>query len=219
MDILLIWTTSWRFFAVLSAFSFTRNRVSHMVGAMGDFRTARSRLLRAGLFNQGIGTLCLLDSARRQSKCPYSIRHCDCAVQGARSILDVFRSSCRERFCTGELFELQLLSDAGKAHQSYADGRAGQNEYHQRHYRCYRHLLENLGSGTIVALLASYLLFTRTEEAFREIYSQTVAHFVLGCRKQLMSDPGRKKFGKLFGIDLTQWDEDEFPIMNLDVFK
>jgi hypothetical protein len=43
--------------------------------------------------------------------------------------------------------------------------------------------------------------------------------FVLGCRKQLISDPGRKKFGKLFGIDLTQWDEDEFPRTNLDVFK
>jgi hypothetical protein len=79
-------------------------------------------------------------------------------------------------FSHESLFELLLLSDAGTALRSYAEGRAGRQGYHRRHYLCYRHLRESLSSGTFVALLARRLLFTRTEDAFRELYPQTLTN-------------------------------------------
>jgi hypothetical protein len=80
-------------------------------------------------------------------------------------------------------------------------------------------LLESFGSGTIVALFAGRLLLTPIEEAFREIYPQTIADFVLGCRQNLMSAPGRRQFAELFGVDLAGWNGDESPRTNPGIFK
>jgi hypothetical protein len=57
-------------------------------------------------------------------------------------------------FSRCELFELPLLSDDGTALRSYADGNAEREGYHRHHYLGYRHLLELIGSATIVAILA-----------------------------------------------------------------
>jgi hypothetical protein len=118
-----------------------------------------------------------------------------------------------------DLLELPLLSDAGSALRSYAGGNTGRDGYHRYHYLCYRHLLESFGSGTIVTILAQRLLFTPTEEAFLEIYPQTIADFVLGCRQNVISAAGRKKFGELFGVDLAERNGDESPRTNTGIFK
>jgi hypothetical protein len=137
-----------------------------------------------------------------------------------RDVFSLFADVLAEKgFSRGDLFELPLLSDAGNALRSYAEGNAGRRGYHRYHDLCDRHLLESLGSGTIVALLARLLLFTPTEEAFREIYPQTIADFVLGCRQNVISAAGRKKFGELFGVDLAGWNGDGSPRTNAGIFK
>jgi hypothetical protein len=98
-------------------------------------------------------------------------------------------------FSRSDFFEIPLLSDAG------TEG------HHRHHGLCYRHLLESIGSGTMVALLARRLLFTTTEEAFQGMYPQTIADFVLECRQNLISATGHRKFGELFGFDLAGWNE------------
>jgi hypothetical protein len=93
-----------------------------------------------------------------------------------REIYSIFSHLLAEKgFSRESLFELPLLSDAGTALRSYAKGGSEREGYHRRHYLCYRHLLESLGSGTLVALLARRLLFTNTEKGFRELHPQTLA--------------------------------------------
>jgi hypothetical protein len=76
-----------------------------------------------------------------------------------------------KRFSLGDLYKLPLLSDAGKLLRSYAGGKAEREGYHRHDYLCYRDLLESVGSGTTVALLARRLLCMPPEEAFNEIYT------------------------------------------------
>jgi hypothetical protein len=63
------------------------------------------------------------------------------------------------------------------------------------------------------------LLSTPTEDIFREVYPQSVADFVLGCQRNVISVPGREKFGELFGVDPTQSDGNECPTTCMDVFR
>jgi hypothetical protein len=95
----------------------------------------------------------------------------------------------RERFAN-----LALLSDEGSAIVSYARSRG------QRHFFCYRHILESLGSGTFVALLARRLIFTRTRLQFDNLTPQTMSDFAMGVQKQFISPAGAQKFAKVFGL-------------------
>jgi hypothetical protein len=63
-------------------------------------------------------------------------------------------------FSRNEPFEISLLSDAGKALRSYAEGNAEREGYDRHHYLSSRHLLDSIRSGTMVAFLARSLLFT-----------------------------------------------------------
>jgi hypothetical protein len=74
-----------------------------------------------------------------------------------------------------DLQRLPLLSDEGKAL-----GKHQEKCQHIAHYFCVRHLLESLGSGTFVALLARRLLFTQTRQAFDKIIEQTLSDFAIG---------------------------------------
>jgi hypothetical protein len=58
----------------------------------------------------------------------------------------------------------------------------------------------------------------RTEDAFREVYPQSVADFVLGCQRNVISVSGREKFCKLFGVDPIQSDGNECLRTHTDVF-
>jgi hypothetical protein len=80
-------------------------------------------------------------------------------------------------------------------------------------------LLAGLGSDTLVALLARRLLFPRTENAYKDDYPQAVADFVLGCQQGMISDRGREKFRKLFGVDLTRSDGNGCPETGTDAFR
>jgi hypothetical protein len=137
-----------------------------------------------------------------------------------QAVFSLFADVLAEKgFSRRDLFELPLLSDAGTALRSYAEGNAEREGYHRHHYLCHRHLLESIGSGTIVALIARRLIFTTTEAAFKDIYPQTIADFVLGCRQNLISAPGRRKFAELFGVDLAGWTGNGSPRTNITDFK
>lgn len=110
------------------------------------------------------------------------------------------------------LASLPLLSDAGRALAKYV------RDFNHRHFLCYRHLLEILGSGTLVAILAARLFFAVTRQAFLDILPQTLSDFALGCRDGLITVKGRGKFAELFGLDLNDWNMDTRPFCNVDVF-
>jgi hypothetical protein len=120
-------------------------------------------------------------------------------------VFSIFADALAEKsFSLRDLYEISLLSDAGTALRSSADGGFRRRGYHRRHYLCHRHLLESLGSNTLVSLLARCLLFTRTQDTFREFYPQAIADFALGSQQNLISDARRVKIGKLFRVELTQ---------------
>jgi hypothetical protein len=89
---------------------------------------------------------------------------------------------------------LPLLSDEGSALASYARSRG------QKQFFCYRHIIESLGAGTFVALLARRLMFTKTRPQFDKLIPQTMSDFALGVRLQIISAAGAQKFAKVFGL-------------------
>jgi hypothetical protein len=108
-----------------------------------------------------------------------------------RDLFSLFAELLTEKgFSQSDLLEMPLLSDAGTALRRYAQGVAGRGGYHRHHYLCYRQLLEALGSDTLVALLARRLLFTRTENGYKEAYPRAVADFVLDGMKR--NESGRR---------------------------
>jgi hypothetical protein len=84
-----------------------------------------------------------------------------------------------------ELRRWAVLSDEGTALAKYAS-------LHLAHFLCFRHLLECLGSSTIVAVLAARLLVTLTKEAFEAILPQTLSDFAFACREGLVTAQGKK---------------------------
>jgi hypothetical protein len=113
-----------------------------------------------------------------------------------------------------DLHRLPLLGDEGKALAGYED-----KCQHIAHYFCDPHLLESLGSGTFVALLAYRLLFTQTRRAFDEIIGQTIPDCATGCRMKLISSKGKRKFCHMFEVHQVSPGEDEpLPDINLTVF-
>jgi hypothetical protein len=97
-------------------------------------------------------------------------------------------------FSRDRLAVLPLLSDEGAALKAHAD------QYHQFHFYCYRHLLESLGSGPLAAMLARRLLFTYTEQEFRDLIDQTRSDFHAGCSNGLITVAARTKFQARFGL-------------------
>jgi hypothetical protein len=110
------------------------------------------------------------------------------------TMFEVFRELVLERGVREEEFlGRPLLSDEGKALQAYGC-------CHIRHFYCMRHLLEGLGSGTLAALLARRLLFTRTEFEFLELVDQTLSDFTVACSLQRITQKAQAKFRRIFGI-------------------
>jgi hypothetical protein len=137
-----------------------------------------------------------------------------------REVFSVFADLLTQKgFSQKELLEMPLLSDAGTAPRSYAQEVAGCGGYRRHYYFCYRHLLEALGSDTLVALFARRLLFPRTENAYKKDYLQAVVDFVLGCHQGMISDRGHEKSGKLFGVDLTRPDGSGPPDSGTGAFR
>jgi hypothetical protein len=113
-----------------------------------------------------------------------------------------------------ELADLPLLSDEGRALAKYA------HHYgHRLHFLCFRHLLEVLGSGTVIAMLAGRLLFTVTETAFIAILPQMLSAFAFGCRDGSVTKKAKLKFAEIFGLDLNEWQMDAAPPCDPAIFR
>jgi hypothetical protein len=128
---------------------------------------------------------------------------------------DVFRMLSKllieQGMASQRLTNLPVLTDEGSALSAYA--RAD----HSPQYLCYRHLLESLGSGTFVALLARRLLFTKTRVQFDNLIDQTLSDYAIGCRMSLITDQGKTKFCRLFGIG--EIGETGLPALDATVFE
>jgi hypothetical protein len=108
--------------------------------------------------------------------------------------------------------KLPLLSDDGTALRAYG-------ARHGKHFLCYRHLLESLGSRTLAAVLARRLLFTKTRATFDAIVGQTLSDFGLGCREGLITEKGKRKFCRIFGVSFTDDAAATDPIISVECFE
>jgi hypothetical protein len=103
-----------------------------------------------------------------------------------------------------------VLSDQGKALIAYCKG------YEFRHFFCFRHFLELLGSGTYVAMLARRLLFTGSEGEYRQLKAITIVDFQIGCREGAITSKGARHFCELFGLSLSE--ENQVTVNDSDPF-
>jgi hypothetical protein len=77
-----------------------------------------------------------------------------------------------------------ILSDKGTALM------ASCKSYEYRHYFCFRHLLELLGSKTFVAMLSRRLFLTSSEAEYVELKIITIVDFRIGCQEGLINTKG-----------------------------
>jgi hypothetical protein len=94
--------------------------------------------------------------------------------------------------------ELPILSDRGKALVAY-----GQRTPQRPHFFCYRHLIEDFGSGTFVAQIVRRLLFTSTEEEYKSIVEQAFADFD-ELERNSLTENGSDRFHDLFGREVDE---------------
>jgi hypothetical protein len=87
-----------------------------------------------------------------------------------------------------------FLSDGGAGLRKYAD-RTGHPQQ-----RCYRHLLQDMGPSSYVAMLAHRLLFTSSKNHYQSIYHQTFIDFQNGWSEGIINQNGADIFCRLFGI-------------------
>jgi hypothetical protein len=121
----------------------------------------------------------------------------------------IFAQSLRNVDKTCHVNSKPLLSDGGSGLKAYG------KVYCSSHYRCFRHLLEDLGAKTYVAMLAHRLLFAFSEAQFRELWEQTVNDFRGGVARKVITANGRKLFCKLFGLS----QESPFEVVDADRFR
>jgi hypothetical protein len=135
------------------------------------------------------------------------------APTGRQEVFELFARSLMERgMPRDQFYQLPLLSDEGTPLRAYGIG-------HRKHFLCYRHLLESLGSSTLAAVLARRLLFTKTFAAFNAIVGQTISDFVLGCREGLVTDKAKRKFCRIFGVSFTDDAAATDPIPSRECFE
>jgi hypothetical protein len=91
-----------------------------------------------------------------------------------------------------------LLSDGGLGLANYG------TKYCKVHYRCYRHLLEDLGSKTYVAMIAHNLLFCFSEEQFQKELKQATRSFQRGINENLITQKAIDLFCSLFGFTVRK---------------
>jgi hypothetical protein len=113
-----------------------------------------------------------------------------------------------------DLFAKPLLSDEGGALKAFGLRFA-------KHFICFRHFLEKLGSRTVLAVLARSLLFTTTPLEFERMLHQTVADLNELLRQDVSkvkpTVEGLKAFCKFFG--LVKNEEGEIIIGEPDKFS
>jgi hypothetical protein len=120
----------------------------------------------------------------------------------------------RAGFARANLRELPILSDEGSARELYAQ------THHNDHYLCYWHLLKSLGSETLGAMLAHRLFFTKTEAGFQDLIDQTRSDLIAAYRDGRVSEPGARKFCKIFGVTTpAPTDLTSMPSIDREVFR
>jgi hypothetical protein len=108
------------------------------------------------------------------------------------------------------VFEKAPLSDGGTGLQAY--GRR-----HARHYGCFRHLLEGLGSRTFVAILARRLMFTARGENYARMRAQAAMSLGLAVGTGIITVRGAEKFCAMFG--LSDMGDGTFGLLDQDPFR
>jgi hypothetical protein len=87
-----------------------------------------------------------------------------------------------------KFLQLPMLSDQGMALKAYA------RTFKLRHYFCFRHLLESLGSKTFSALLARRLLFTASENKYSDLKGETFQEVECAIRLGKVTDEAKQRF-------------------------
>jgi hypothetical protein len=94
------------------------------------------------------------------------------------------------------VFGKPLLSDSGTSLIAYGAS-------HIRHYLCFRHILERLGSRTYVAILARRLMFCANREHYAAMREQSRASLEVALHENLVTPQGCALFSRTFGFTVA----------------
>jgi hypothetical protein len=86
-----------------------------------------------------------------------------------------------------------LLSDKGSAITAYG-------QCHYRHWFCFRHILESLGSRTYVAILAHRLMFCASEVHYHRNREEVGVALEIALSLERVTAKGAERFCRLFGF-------------------
>jgi hypothetical protein len=92
-----------------------------------------------------------------------------------------------------EVYSRPLLSDKGAALIAYG-------EAHRRHWFCFRHILESLGSRTYVAILAHRLMFSASKDDYDRNHAEAAVALQIAISLDRVTTKGTDCFCRTFGF-------------------
>jgi hypothetical protein len=112
-------------------------------------------------------------------------------------VFDLFGETSKAHvFVRDELRAAPLLRDVDTALKADA------LNSHERHFRCSRHMLESLGSRTVIAVRARRLLFTKTPAADDKLLQPTLSGFTARYRADFIIACRNEQFCQLSDVNL-----------------
>jgi hypothetical protein len=107
----------------------------------------------------------------------------------------MFWQTSEEWDIQSDVYARPLLSDKGGALIAY-----GQD--HSRHWFCFRHLLESLGSRTYVAILAHRLVFCASQMDYERNHAEAAIALAIALSLNRVTRSGAERFCQTFGFTL-----------------
>jgi hypothetical protein len=107
------------------------------------------------------------------------------------------------------LLEKPVITDQGKALKSILKSNT------RHHFLCFRHLIERIGSNSILGIITRRLLFTSSKEEFKDKIYEAMTELRLLLTNEIITHDQLKKFFKIFNVPLNLQDKDD---LSDDVF-
>lgn len=109
-------------------------------------------------------------------------------------LFDVFYKFVKTIFPTANLQKFSILSDEGSAIKLFA------KIHNIKQFFCYRHLLEKIGSNSVIGEIARLLLFQPTKELYNNILPQAISDINAYLEESIVSKAQVEKFRNIFDL-------------------
>ena len=118
------------------------------------------------------------------------------------NLFDVFFQNLSNIDKNFKLTYFPILSDEGKAIKKFTN-----NEENVKHFFCYRHIIEKMGSNSLIGGITRNLLFQTKYEYYKKVLPQAISDINLYFENQLISEKSIKKFVKVFQLSISEKNE------------